>query len=207
MIVVRGIERWPYAPKGLVCTLGNFDGVHRGHTALVRATRALAAEHHTMSAVITFDPAPRDVLRPGNGIPRIQSLDRKLLHLERAGIDATIVEPFDAALAALSPEAFAQRLSEKLGIVAAAVGHDFRFGHKRMGTPETLRQVLGIEVREIEALNDDGGPISSSRVREALSTGDVARATRLLGRPHELVGRVIPGDQRGRTLGFPTANL
>lgn len=208
MIVVRGTELWRgHLRSGPVLTLGNFDGVHRGHRSLLETTRAMADERETQGAVLTFDPAPRDVLRPDNGIARIQSLERKLAHLERAGVDAVIVQPFDRALAALDPDTFAQRLRRDLGVAAIAVGHDFRFGHKRAGGPETLRDILQIEVREVEPLTDDEGPISSSRIREAIAAGDIERAAVWLGRPHELAGRVVTGDRRGRQLGFPTANI
>ena len=188
-------------------TAGNFDGVHRGHQALIAETRALARELFAPAAVLTFDPAPRDVLRPENGIPRIQSLERKLEHLSRTGIDAVIVQPFDLALASLDAASFARRLRDHLGVRAMAVGHDFRFGRGRQGGADTLRSELSIPVREVEALVDEHGPISSSRIRAALQEGRVAEAARLLGHPHELVGRVTRGDQRGRLLGFPTAHL
>jgi riboflavin kinase/FMN adenylyltransferase len=203
--VSRGTQQW--RERGCALTLGNFDGVHRGHRALLEVTCELAREHAVPCAVLTFDPAPRDVLRPHNAIPRIQSLERKLVHLERAGVDGVIVQPFDLELAALPAQQFAERLRDHLGVRAIAVGHDFRFGHKRSGGVDTLREVLGIPVREVAALRDEEGPISSSRIREALGRGEVARAAQLLGRPHELVGQVTPGDRRGRTIGFPTANL
>lgn len=216
MIVVRGTERW--AETGMdapVLTIGNFDGVHRGHRALIDATRARATELGAPCAVLTFDPAPRDVLRPANGIPRIQSLERKLVHLARAGADAVVIQPFDHALAALEPAAFArERLGRDLGIRALVVGHDFRFGRGRSGTADVLREALGVPVDEIPALTDPPAstgepalPVSSSRIRDALGRGDVALAALLLGRPHELVGTVVAGDRRGRTIGFPTANL
>ncbi|MEQ1507525.1 MAG: bifunctional riboflavin kinase/FAD synthetase [Myxococcota bacterium] len=228
MNVVRGTEHWPPATDrdpgpaggsgqhgrpgwtGPVVTIGNFDGVHLGHRALIDATRARAAALGAPAVVVTFDPAPRDVLRPDNGIPRIQSLDRKRAHLEAAGLDAMVIQPFDRALAAMTPEAFAARhLGEHLGVRALVVGHDFRFGRARAGSAATLREVLGVPVEEVEAraIAGDDAPVSSSRIREALTAGDVAGAARLLGHPHELVGTVIHGDQRGRTIGFPTANL
>jgi riboflavin kinase / FMN adenylyltransferase len=209
VIVVRGTEAW--AGTGLggpVLTIGNFDGVHRGHQALIRATIARAAALGAPAAALTFDPAPRDVLRPDNGVPRIQALDRKLVHLERTGLDAVVVQPFDRALAGEAPEAFARRhLRDHLGVRSLCIGHDFRFGRARAGNAAVLREVLGVEVHEEPALTDQHGVVSSSRIRAALARGEVAAAAALLGRPHELLGTVITGDQRGRTLGFPTANL
>jgi riboflavin kinase / FMN adenylyltransferase len=209
LIVVPGTERWrEHGLAGPVLTIGNFDGVHRGHRALIDRTRALAAELGAPSAVLTFDPAPRDVLRPDNGVPRIQTLERKLVHLASTGVDAVVVQPFDRALASLDPTVFAQdRLGGHLRVRGLCVGHDFRFGKGRAGTVQTLRDALGVRVDEVEAIADADGPVSSSRIRQALEAGDVALAAHLLGRPHELVGTVIRGDQRGRLIGFPTANL
>jgi riboflavin kinase/FMN adenylyltransferase len=191
-----------------VLTIGNFDGVHPGHRALIDLTRELAAERSAPVAVLTFDPAPRDVLRPDNPIPRIQSLDQRLAHLAGAGVDITVVEPFTLELAALSPAEFASRiLVERLRVRGMALGHDFRFGHKRAGTVDTLRELVQVPIRQVEPLLLDGRPLSSSRIREALGAGDVAEAARLLGRPHEVEGPVVHGDARGRQLGFPTANV
>lgn len=208
MKVVHGTERWDRADGAPVATIGNFDGVHRGHRALIDATRARARAAGAPSVVLTFDPAPRDVLRPGNPIPRIQPLARKLVHLERAGVDAVVIQPFDRDLASLDADTFARRhLGEHLGVSALALGHDFRFGRGRLGDAQLLRDALGVPVDEIPALTDDHGPVSSSRIRAAIGAGDVALAGSLLGRPHEVVGPVVEGDRRGRTIGFPTANV
>ncbi len=194
--------------RGRVLTIGNFDGVHRGHRHLLAATAALAAERGVPSAVLTFDPAPRDVLRPDNGVPRIQSLARKLVHLGRAGADGVLVLPFDRATAALEPEVFAgELLRDGLDVRGLVVGHDFRFGRGRRGDAALLGDVLGVPVREVDALADADGPVSSSRVRSRIAAGAVTDAEALLGRPHEVCGPVVTGDRRGRTLGFPTANV
>jgi len=194
--------------RGRVVTIGNFDGVHRGHQHLLAAAGGAAATLGVGCTVLTFDPAPRDVLRPGNGIPRIQTLGRKLVHLERAGVDAVLVLPFDHATAAVEPDVFAQEvLGDALDARALVVGHDFRFGRQRRGDAALLREVLQIPVTSVDALSDDEGPVSSSRVRAHLSGGDVERAAALLGRPHEVCGVVVQGDRRGRTIGFPTANV
>lgn len=209
MIVVRGTERW--RDTGIadpVVTIGNFDGVHLGHRALIEVARERARDLGAPCAVLTFDPAPRDVLRPDNGIPRIQSLERKLVHLDRAGVDAVVIQPFDRILAAMEPADFAtRRLGGDLRVRALVVGHDFRFGRGRSGNAAVLRDSLRVPVDEVAALADATGPISSSRIRDALGKGAVAEAAALLGRPHELMGTVIEGDRRGRTIGFPTANL
>ncbi len=207
MQVVRSIAE-AGALRGRVVTIGNFDGVHLGHAHLLGATLALADGRGAGAAVLTFDPAPRDVLRPDNGVPRIQSLARKLVHLGRTGVDGVLVLPFDRATAALEPEVFAaDLLGGALGVVGLAVGHDFRFGRGRRGDAALLRRVLGVPVVEVDALTDERGPVSSSRIRQLLADGDVAGAEALLGRPHEVVGTVVTGDRRGRTIGFPTANV
>lgn len=209
MQVIEGTQQWADAGLGRpVLTIGNFDGVHLGHRALIAATRARADRDGAPTAVLTFDPAPRDVLRPGNPIPRIQSLDRKLVHLEKAGADAVVVQPFDRALAAVEPEDFAERfLATALGVRAIVIGREFRFGRGRRGDAALLRERLGVDVVEVAPVCDTIGVVSSSRIREALGRGQVALAMALLGRPHELVGGVVEGDRRGRTIGFPTANL
>lgn len=208
MHVVRGTDRWGRTGlRGPVVTIGNFDGVHRGHREVIGVARRVGERHAAPVVALTFDPAPRDVLRPDNPIPRIQTLERKLHHLEACGLDAVIVQPFDLTLAALPPEGFVERLLEgDLGARAVVVGHDFRFGRGRSGTLADL-EARGLEAHAVPALTDDGRPVSSSRIREALRAGDVDEAARLLGRPHEVVGQVVPGDRRGRTLGFPTANV
>lgn len=207
MQVVYGTQHLE-APPRPVLTIGNFDGVHRGHQALIQRTRALADSLGAPPAALTFDPTPREVFRPDDAPARIQALDQRLAHLEAAGLALVIVEPFTEALGAMPPEAFAHSvLAEAIGVQGLALGHDFRFGRGRAGGASLLRELLAVPVEQVEALQHDGAPISSSRIRTALAGGQVAEATALLGRPHEVCGPVIAGDQRGRTLGFPTANL
>jgi riboflavin kinase/FMN adenylyltransferase len=208
VIVVRGTPAWrDTGLAGPVLTIGNFDGVHRGHRTLLDKARAVATALGVPAAALTFDPAPRDVLRPSNGIPRIQSMSRKLAHLAAAGLDAVVVQTFDLEMAALAPATFASRiLVGDLGVAALVVGHDFRFGSRRAGTADDLR-ALGVPVHALPALTDEEGVVSSSRIRELLGAGDVAGAARLLGHEHEVEGTVVQGERRGRTLGFPTANV
>jgi riboflavin kinase/FMN adenylyltransferase len=205
-IVYRGCAERPDVAPGTVLTIGNFDGVHLGHQALISQARAIAGGRPV--CVLTFDPPPRDVLRPDNGIPRVQTLADKIRTLGAAGADEVVVEPFTHATAELEAEAFATRfIARHLRPGAIVVGFDFRFGRRRSGTSDTLRRALGVEVFESEAVRDHQGAISSSRVREAVRAGRVREATRLLGRPHALSGVVVHGDGRGRQLGFPTANV
>ena len=205
MSVFRGTAAYAAQPlDGATITIGNFDGVHRGHRHLI----AVARERPGPTVALTFDPAPRDVLRPDHGIPRIQTLEDRVRCLLEQGVDAVVVEPFTRALGAMAPEVFAHDLlMGRLAPSALVLGYDFRFGHKRAGTVETLASWVDVPVLQVEALTDAQGPVSSSRIREAVQRGDLSEASRLLERPHELRGTVLHGDARGRTLGFPTANI
>ncbi len=207
-LVAMGNDPIPSTLRGGVWTLGNFDGVHRGHRALIDVAIARAGALGCAAGVLTFDPAPRDIVRPDHRVPRIQSLRARLQTLGECGINALVVLPFDAVRAAQRAEDFAlEVLGERLGASEIAVGPDFRFGSRRTGTPATLHRVLGVPVHTAQAVGDASGPWSSSRIRLALAEGDVAAAALALGRHHHVAGQVVTGDARGRTLGFPTANL
>lgn len=200
-----------YAPERLgssITTIGNFDGVHRGHQTLIRTTVARARAVGRPACLLTFHPAPATVLRPDAAGPAIQTLDQKITALGKLDLDFTVIHPFDAELAALDWTAFADRLlRQHLAVDELFVGHDFRCGSGRHGTPERIRQRLGIPVTTIDAVHHAGRPVSSTRIRAALQSGDVTVATELMGRPHAVRGVVRQGRQVGRTLGFPTANL
>ena len=181
--------------------IGNFDGVHRGHQQVLRVAT---------DAVLTFDPHPAVAL--GRVAPSIlTALPRKIELLERAGVGQVVVQRFDDAFAAWSPERFvADLLVGKLAATVIVVGRNFRFGNKRAGDLSTLERLgkeHGFEVRPFDLSGDEIGPFSSTRVRDAITRGDVEDAKRVLGRPHAFAGIVAKGDQRGRTLGFPTANI
>ncbi len=189
-----------------VVTIGNFDGVHLGHRALLAAARELAGSGSVTA--LTFAPSPRDVMQPGHGVPQIQTLDDRVRTLREAGADEVTLVPFTQELSTWSPERFARDiLAGEHGAAGVVVGWDFRFGKGRSGTPDTLRTTLGVPVVEVQAVLLDGAPVSSTRTRQAVLDGDLGLAARLLTRPHEVVGRVVRGDQRGRTLGVPTANV
>jgi riboflavin kinase/FMN adenylyltransferase len=191
--------------------IGNFDGVHLGHRAIFQTATQAARARGAPSAVLTFDPHPARVLAPHLAPLLITPTWRKLELIEAAGIDTTLVLTFDRALAATPPEAFVKDvLVDGLHARQVVVGHDFTFGKGRAGTVEVLRQLgtaHGFEVLKLEALSQGGVVASSTQVRQAVSSGDVARARQLLGRPYELWGEVVHGEERGRALGFPTANL
>jgi riboflavin kinase/FMN adenylyltransferase len=191
-----------------VVTAGNFDGVHRGHRKLLERVVERARRAGRPSCVYTFHPAPRDVLRPGNPIPRIQTLPDRVASLGEVGIEQVVVESFDLDLAAMSARAFAEEiLVRRLGVSALVLGYDFRFGRARQGRVEDLERWLGMDVEQVAPYAPDGRVVSSSRIREAVKAGQVEEASLLLGRPHVVVGAVVPGDGRGRELGFRTANL
>ncbi len=206
--VFEGSASYPSPSPGPVLTIGNFDGVHRGHLHLLGRLVDEARAAGGPACVYTFDPAPRDVLRPGNPIPRIQTLGERIACLGRAGVDHVVVEPFTRALGALDAQAFAKViLRERLGVRGLVVGYDFRFGRGREGTVDDLRRVLGVPIAQVDPHAPGGEVISSSRIRQAVRDGDVREAARLLGRAHVVSGTVVRGDARGRALGFPTANL
>ncbi|MBX3210484.1 MAG: bifunctional riboflavin kinase/FAD synthetase [Labilithrix sp.] len=190
--------------------IGNLDGVHRGHQAVLRQARALADARGLRTVVLTFDPHPSQVLR-GFTPPRLATLERRVELLRRHGADDVVVEPFTLDFAALTPPRFVKELLvERLGARAVVVGENFRFGAKRAGDLDALRSFgrdLGFEVAAAEVAGDERGPFSSTRVRDAIGSGDLDEATRLLGRRHSISGVVEGGDRRGRTIGFPTANL
>ena len=195
--------------------IGNFDGVHRGHVAVIKRAEALAARLGRPCAVLTFEPHPSDFFLGANTIFRLTSCDTKAVALARLGIDGMIVLRFDAALAALSAEDFVREvLVGRLHVAAVVAGYDFHFGKGRSGTPAFLAEAgtrYGFAVEIVERIAADAsGSIeaaSSTATRAALEAGDVARAEHLLGHPYFVIGEVIHGEKRGARLGFPTANL
>ena len=176
--------------------IGTFDGVHRGHLSVLRAAVASGLD----PTVITLDPHPRIVL--GNRVELITTLERRLELLEAAGIADTLVAAFTPEFMRLSPEQFVATYLASIGAEAVAVGGDFRFGSKRSGSVETLAE-LGLTVLEVPEVEG----VSSTAIRDAVRTGDLAQAAGMLGRPFDLDGTVVAGDQRGGTLGYPTANI
>jgi riboflavin kinase/FMN adenylyltransferase len=205
----QGIDSGPLA--GAVVAIGNFDGVHRGHRAVIGAALKRAKSLGRKAAALTFTPHPRLFLRPQESLFQLSSESGKLRLLAASGLDGAIVMKFDAALAATSAEDFvANILVRVLGIGGAAIGFDFHFGKNRAGSPIFLADQgarLGFAVDVVPPLEDEGRPVSSGAVRAALAAGRVVEAAELLGMPWFVSGEVIHGDKRGRELGFPTANL
>ena len=205
-------------PNGLehaVLAIGNFDGIHRGHKAVIERAKAMAASRGRPCAVLTFEPHPSDYFTGAGTIFRLTPLEAKAHFLASLGLDGMIVLTFDASLATLPAEAFVtQVLVGRLGAGAVVAGYDFHFGKGRGGTPaflEAAGRAYGFEVEIVAKIEADAdGAIaaaSSTATRAALEAGDVARAAVLLGHPFAITGTVLPGRRLGRTLGFPTANL
>ncbi|AKT51566.1 bifunctional riboflavin kinase/FAD synthetase [Arsenicicoccus sp. oral taxon 190] len=193
-----------------VVTLGNFDGVHRGHKAVLQRVLELAADRRATTVAVTFDPHPVAVLHPERAPVPVTSLEHRLDLIEQVGIDAVLVQEFTHELAQMSPEDYVQAVFvDALHACAVVVGEDTRFGHKNSGDAATLRALGEQHGFEVVTLSDigDGQRWSSSMVRQRVLDGDVAGAAAVLGRPHRVVGRVVHGDHRGRELGYPTANL
>ncbi len=206
--VFHGSTSYPHGSPGPVVTVGNFDGVHLGHQALVGRAVARARASGVPACVLTFDPMPIEVLRPEQAGRRLMRLDDRLAALGDVGVDHIVVERFDREFAAHDAAWFADVvLRGRLDASELVLGWDFRFGKDRGGTPDDLRSLLAVPVEQLAPVLADGEPISSSRIRAAIARGDVEDAARWLGRPHRLTGVVVHGDHRGRTIGFPTANI
>ncbi len=191
--------------------LGNFDGVHTGHQMILRATAESARAQSRDAVVYTFDPHPRVVLHKAPEIPRITTFREREEVLEHLGINALILAEFTHEFAAQTPYEFARNLlREELGAREIFVGENYRFGKGRSGDAETLKDLspeLGFRVTVIPSVVVDGARVSSSRIRDHLLEGDIREANRLLGRQFTIEGRVVHGHHRGKTLGFPTANI
>jgi len=205
---VASLERVAQVPH--VMTIGNFDGLHLGHQYLIQRVIDDARTRGQRSLVVTFEPHPTTVLRPDVPFQRLTTPERKLEIIQATGVEDVAVIPFDRAFAALEPDAFLQLLTRTVHPVAVFVGSGFHFGRGRAGdgsTIEAFGRTHGFETTIVQRLQDGDVTISSSSIREALSHGNIARATASLGRRYRLSGTVEHGAARGRELGFPTANL
>lgn len=184
--------------------IGNFDGVHRGHQAVLHAARDSMPDARVI--VVTFWPHPVSVVRPGLQPPLLTDLGDRITLLKDSGADEVVVIPFDKELASLSPEDFVDRFIRPLEPVRIVVGENFRFGHRAKGNCDTLRE-LGFEVTTLDLVEYHHATTSSTEIRRLVAEGDMAGAWHHLGRPYRFRGTVVYGHQRGRELGFPTANL
>jgi riboflavin kinase / FMN adenylyltransferase len=213
--MLRSTAEWAarYGSSGrrAVLSVGNFDGLHLGHQRILGQVIECAQAQQNIASVITFDPHPLKVLRPGQAPPLVETIDQRMERFAAMGLETALVLRFDRALAALSPEEFVRGvLVEELKTAAVLVGQNFRFGHRQDGNVETLTELgrrLGFSVQIVEPVAIDGEFVSSSAVRSAVTEGRVAHAARLLGRPFALTGEIIRGAGRGATVVFPTLNL
>jgi riboflavin kinase / FMN adenylyltransferase len=207
----QGLDEVPAGWGDSVVTIGEFDGVHCGHQSIVARAAQLGRERGLPVVVVTFDPHPDEVIRPGSHPPILSSARRRAELLAGLGVDAVCVLPFTLEFSRLDPDEFVRAvLVERLHAAAVVVGEDFKFGHKAAGDVQLIGK-LGEKYEYtsegLPLLDRDGVTISSTAVRELLAAGDVAEAAKLLGRPHRVEGIVVRGHQRGRQLGFPTANV
>jgi riboflavin kinase/FMN adenylyltransferase len=209
MLVYRGYAQ--RAPSASVLTIGNFDGLHLGHRALLARLTASASAEGLPATVLTFEPHPREFFSPTSAPPRLSTLREKLELIADDGVQLAYVCHFNARFAALSADQFIEQvLVDALRVRHLIIGDDFRFGAKRTGDFALLRAAgdsLGFQVQAMDSVTLEGERASSSAVRDALHSGHLAHAARLLGRPYSIDGRVVRGDQIGRQLGFATANI
>lgn len=209
MRLMRGVQGRAPGAAGAV-TIGNFDGVHRGHQHVFHQLADAAAAQRLRTTAVLFEPQPQEYFRPGS-LARLTTFREKLQALVPEPVDQVLCLPFGAALAQMEPQEFVERvLVLRLGTRHLVVGEDFRFGRGRQGDFATLQRAgrsAGFTVESAATFVLDGERVSSTRIRSLLAQGEVTRAARLLGRPYSMTGRVLAGDKRGRTLGAPTANI
>jgi riboflavin kinase/FMN adenylyltransferase len=207
----RGLEAVPTGWGRSVVTVGVFDGVHRGHQQLIGRAVGRARERGLPAVLVTFDPHPAEVVRPGSHPARLTTLPRRADLVAELGIDAFCVLPFTPELARTEPAEFVHEvLVERLHAADVVVGRNFTFGHRAAGDVTLLTELgrrFGFGVEGVELITDDGITFSSTYIRACIDAGDVEAAAAALGRPHRVEGVVVHGDRRGRELGFPTANL
>ena len=211
MELIRGLQNLKPRHKGCVATIGNFDGVHLGHQAVISQLQSKAAEIQLPVVVITFEPQPQEYFRPDDVPARLTRFREKLDVLKTLSVDRVLCLQFNEYLASLTAEQFVQQiLVDGLGVKYLVVGDDFKFGKGRTGDFNYLTSIapqLGFEVSDTHSYSFQGSRVSSTRIRNALEEGDLALAHLMLDRNYSMCGRVAHGDKRGRTIGFPTANI
>jgi len=210
MEIVRDLEGLPAHPYPVIA-LGNFDGVHMGHQTILRAAIDRARREHGTAFALTFDPTPAKVLAPDRAPRLIQTSADKLEILRTSGIDGVLLINFTRELSQLTPREFVRAyLVDRVGVRTVVVGHSVSFGHNRAGNAALMTELgreFDFEVIVIGPVNVAGTEVSSTKVREVIAAGDLRTAAKLLGRPHFLSGPVVHGRERGRKIGFPTANI
>jgi riboflavin kinase/FMN adenylyltransferase len=209
--IVHNLSELSQARRRVCLAIGFFDGVHLGHQQIIRRTTSEARQHEALALIVTFDCHPNSVVAPDRSPPLIYPLARKLQVIESFGVDASLLIHFDKEFSQRSGEEFVRALARDAGqIRSICVGANFVFGHKRSGNVELLRKLgaeLNFLVHGLAAVALDGKAVSSTRIRQAIVAGNLDAASQMLGRAYSLVGKVVSGDQLGRQLGFPTANL
>ncbi|MGH8282553.1 MAG: bifunctional riboflavin kinase/FAD synthetase [Gammaproteobacteria bacterium] len=211
MELIRGLGNLQARHHGCVATIGNYDGVHRGHQQVLKGLAARARERGLPATVVVFEPTPQEYFTPASPPARLMNFREKWRALAECGVDRVLCLRFNRTLAAVPAETFIERvLIRGLGVQHLVVGDDFRFGHERAGDFAMLKTASaghGFEVAATPSLMLEGERVSSTRIRECLAAGKLELAAQLLGRPFSLSGRVVNGDRLGHTLGFPTANI
>ena len=211
MELIRSLHNLRDHHQKCVATIGNFDGIHLGHQAIISQLKEIAGKHDLPTVIITFEPQPQEYFSPGNAPARLTRLREKIEEMERLSVDRLICLRFNSELASLSPRDFVKRLLiEGLDIRHLVVGDDFRFGKDRQGDYATLEKMadeFGYQLEHTNTCSFAGERISSTRIRQALANDDLNLARELLGRDYAISGRVVHGDKRGKSLGFPTANM
>jgi len=209
-IRLSSLDDVPAALRGAYVAIGNFDGFHRGHQSILAALKTEAARAKVPAVLLTFEPHPRDVFAPSPFMFRLTDGDAKARLAEALGLDGIVILPFDRAFSQIEAEDFVSRfLVDAMNVAGVIVGSDFHFGRGRRGTPTFLKaagEAAGFAVQTLDLMDEGDEPISSSRIRAALSEGAITAANRLLGYHWFFDGCVVRGDQRGRELGYPTAN-
>lgn len=211
MEIIFGLDQLKRSFKNPVVTLGNFDGVHLGHQTIFEKVREEAQKINGEAVVITFEPHPLKVLFPQTCPPLLTPLKKKMMLIEKSGIETVLCIEFNLAFSRISPFDFVKNvLVQKLNVIKIIVGYNYHFGRKQKGDVEILKKVshlFHIEVEVMEPLKIGSDTVSSSRIRELIKEGKIEEASKFLGRDYPVIGKVVQGAKRGQTLGFPTANL
>jgi riboflavin kinase/FMN adenylyltransferase len=211
MEIIKGIENLKRLFKNPVVTLGNFDGVHLGHQDIFKRVKEEASRIHGEGIVITFEPHPLKVLAPEKFLPLLTPFRKKMILIQESGIETVLCVEFSSAFSKMSPSEFIQSiLVEKVKVKRVIIGYNYHFGKGQQGDAHTLKEagkVYHFEVEVVEPLRIGQTIVSSSKIRDLIQRGEVEGASRLLGRDYPIIGKVVEGAKRGKTLGFPTANL
>jgi riboflavin kinase/FMN adenylyltransferase len=211
MEIIKGIENLRRSFRNPVVTLGNFDGVHLGHQDIFKKVREEASKIHGEGVVITFEPHPLKVLAPEKFLPLLTPFRKKMILIQKSGIETVLCIEFSLAFSEILPTEFIRRvLVEKIKVKEVVIGYNYHFGKGQKGDAQTLKEEggrLGFDVEVVEPFRIRETIVSSSKIRDLIQRGEVERASKLLGREYPIIGKVVEGAKRGQALGFPTANL